>query len=234
MKQGREEPQHYFVREPAVASAPVTFKARVRGFVFHLTSDRGVFSHGRVDAGTRLLANALVVPPRSRVLDLGCGWGVLGILAARLCPECKVTLVDVNDRAAGLAAANAEANDAGRVEVASGDAREVLAGRRFDLVVTNPPCRSGRKTVLGLFEWAASVLSPEGALWAVIQTNKGAKRYAGDLLEWFEEVETARMLHGYRVLRASRPRLGLAAGGAPEPPEGGGSAEGQAGSTSGG
>lgn len=198
------EPEHYFVREPVVPSEPREIQARVRGMLLCLKTDRGVFSHGRVDAGTRLLAETLQLLAGARVLDLGCGYGVLGIVAAKMCPNCKVTMVDVNARACALARENAARNDAGSVEIICGDVREVLKGRQFDVIVTNPPCRSGREVVLSLFEWAAGALTEEGALWAVIQTKKGARRYVRDLQAWFGEVETVRMWGGYRVIRARR------------------------------
>ena len=204
MSQASNQPQHYFVREPAVPSQPRTVKDRVRGISLVLTTDRGVFSHGRIDAGTRLLAENMQLPAGARVLDLGCGYGVLGIVAAKMCPDCKVTMVDVNARACALARENAARNNAGPVEIICGDAREVLKGRQFDVIVTNPPCRSGREVVLSLFEWAASALSADGSLWAVIQTNKGARRYARDLQQWFGEVETVRVWGGYRVIQAKR------------------------------
>lgn len=198
------QPEHYFVREPVVPSEPREIQARVRGMLLWLKTDRGVFSHGRVDAGTRLLAETMQLPAGARVLDLGCGYGVLGIVAAKMCPDCKVTMVDVNARACALAKENAARNDAGAVEIICGDVREVLRGRQFDVVVTNPPCRSGREVVLALFEWAAGALTDDGALWAVIQTRKGARRYVRDLQVWFQQVETVRMWGGYRVIRARR------------------------------
>lgn len=201
-----QQPEHYFVREPAVPSEPREIEARVRGLSLTLKTDRGVFSHGRLDAGTRLLAETIKVPAGARVLDLGCGYGVLGIVAAKICPDCRVTMVDVNARACALAQENAVQNGIASAEILCGDAREVLAGREFDVIITNPPCRSGRELVLGLFEWAANVLSDGGALWAVIQTKKGARRYVRDLERWFKEVQTVMMWGGYRIIRAAKPR----------------------------
>lgn len=201
-----EQSQHYFVREPVVPSEPREIQARVRGMSLSLKTDRGVFSHGRVDAGTRLLAETMQVPAGSRVLDLGCGYGVLGIVAAKICPDCRVTMVDVNARACTLAQENAARNGIGGAETLCGDAQDVLKGREFDVIITNPPCRSGREVVLRLFEWAATALAHNGTLWAVLQTKKGARRYVRDLQQWFEEVQTVRMWGGYRVIRATRPR----------------------------
>ncbi len=200
------EPEHYFVREPAVPSQPRVIEAAVAGLSLTLTTDRGVFSHGKLDRGTRLLAERVELPDAARVLDLGCGYGALGIVAALRFPTCRVTLVDLNSRACHLARLNADANGAGRVEVVEGDPREVLEGGRFDVVITNPPCRTGRDNVLDLLRWSASALTPAGELWCVIQTNKGARRYARDLGAWFGSVDTVTISGGYRVLRAARPK----------------------------
>ena len=200
--------EHYFTREPSVPSAPRVLQVRVAGFPLVLTTDRGVFSHGKVDRGTRLLAEALTLREGARVLDLGCGYGVLGLVAALKCPTCRVTLVDVNARACRLAARNAHDNGLAHLEVVEGDPRQVLAGREFDFIVTNPPCRTGRRTVLDLFRWSSQALAPQGELWCVIQTNKGARRYARDLLAWFAEVQTVKLSGGYRVFRALGPGEG--------------------------
>ncbi len=200
------QPGHYYVREPAVRSQPRELRARLAGHDLVLTTDRGVFSHGKLDRGTKLLAETVEIPAGARVLDLGCGYGVLGIVAALEEPTCCVTMTDVNSRACSLAKRNAQANGAGCIEVINGDAREVLAGRDFDLILINPPLRSGRENVLRLFRWCASTLAPGGELWCVIQTNKGARRYARDLEQWFGFIETVRISGGYRIFRAREPR----------------------------
>jgi 16S rRNA (guanine1207-N2)-methyltransferase len=195
--------EHYFVRDPAVPSAPVTIRAQLRGRRLSFKTDRGVFSHGSVDFGTRTLAEAIKIPPGARVLDLGCGYGVLGIVAKLLAADSKVTMVDVNARACALASENAETNRAGDVEVVCGDAAETLAVRMFDAILLNPPVHAGRAAVLALLEFAAGVLDRGGKLWCVIQTSKGARRYAGDLEQWFDTVETVRIERGYRIIVAS-------------------------------
>lgn len=202
-REGRQ--QHYFIREPAVPSQPRTVQERIAGHDLVFTTDRGVFSHGRIDRGTKLLAETMIIPEGARVLDLGCGYGVLGIVAARLCPSCHVTMVDINARACKLAEHNARANGVARVEVVCGDARQVLGRQEFDVILFNPPCRAGREAVLSLFQWSADVLSAHGELWCVIQTKKGARRYGRDLQQWFTAVETVAMQGGYRVFRASGP-----------------------------
>jgi 16S rRNA (guanine1207-N2)-methyltransferase len=202
----REGFEHYYVREPAVPSEPATIRVQVRGRRLALKTDRGVFSHGRLDFGTRALAEAMRVPPAGRVLDLGCGYGPLGIVAKLMVPDAHVTMADTNSRACGLAAENATANGADGVEVICGDVRDTLAGREFDTILLNPPVHMGRDAVLSLLRFASQALSEEGKLWCVIQTSKGARRYARDLEQWFGSVETVRIDRGYRILVAGEPK----------------------------
>ena len=126
-------------------------------------TDRGVFSYRKMDAGSRLLAETMDLPEEGDTLDWGCGWGLLGIVAALTWPQARVTMVDINERASVLATANAERNAASHVEVICGDAKEVLADRRFDAVVCNPPISAGRRAVLGMMQNVADVLRPHGA-----------------------------------------------------------------------
>ena len=99
----------YYDRQPQSASKEVGCVFSYHGTQLRFQTDAGVFSKGELDQGTRLLLDALPAL-RGDVLDLGCGWGAIGIAVARLCPEARVTMVDVNLRALDLARRNAEAN----------------------------------------------------------------------------------------------------------------------------
>jgi len=98
--------QHYFTGDPETPSRPIEIEADVRGLHLNLHSDRGVFSKAHVDRGTLLLAEKVVLPAEGSILDLGCGYGIIGIVCALTAPALRVTMVDVNARAADLAAKN--------------------------------------------------------------------------------------------------------------------------------
>lgn len=197
--------QHYFTRRPQARSRPVEVRAEVRGLSLVLTTDRGVFSYGQVDAGSRLLAETMEVPADGDVLDWGCGWGLLGIVAALTWPQARVTMVDVNERACALAEANAGRNDAANMQVLCGDAAQVLGDRRLDAAVCNPPISAGRGVVLGMMQSVAGHLRPPGALWLVAHTRKGARTLQRELGKLFAQVDCIRIAGGYRVFRASGP-----------------------------
>lgn len=195
---------HYFVERPEVPSEPRIVEAEVRGHRLSFVTDRGVFSYGQVDAGSRLLAEKMDLSGASDALDWGCAWGLLGVVMARTWPELDVVMVDINERACELARENLRRNrlDA---EVIAGDAREVLAGRQFDAVVCNPPISAGRAVVLDVMDHAAELLRAGGSFWMVAATRKGAKTLHRELEERFATVERIGMRGGFRVYRASEP-----------------------------
>jgi len=174
--------------------------ATLRGQRFVFGTEAGVFSRDRVDRGTRLLVETVGVSPGETVLDWGCGYGVLGIVVARCVPGARVVLVDVNERAVELARENAVLNGVPEVEILVSEGFTALAGRRFDVVLSNPPIRAGKKVVQGLMEEAYTHLRPGGRLALVARTQQGAKSLLRDLATIFEETETVARKGGYRVL----------------------------------
>lgn len=195
---------HYFSAQPRTASAPKQVVAEVRGLTLRLWTDRGVFSYGELDRGTKFLARAMRLPERGEVLDWGAGYGVLGIVAALLCPECQVTLVEVNERAAALARQNVELAGLTNATVVTGEAPEVLGDREFDVIVSNPPLHVGKAAVETVIREARRRLRPGGSLWLVVPTKKGARGFLSLMEELFEEAATIDVSGGFRVLRGSR------------------------------
>lgn len=205
MSDDRDQPtQHYFTPEPQAASRPQEITIAARGLTLTLQTDRGIFSPRALDRGTKLLLETLHLAPGSHVLDWGAGYGALGLMAASLCPRCRLTLVEINERAAGLAAENAAALSLSNAEVITGAAPEALGGRDFDAIISNPPIRAGKPAVMAVIEYAAAHLRPGGELWLVIPTNKGAKTYMAAMKGLFPRTETKKISGGYRILWAAR------------------------------
>ena len=193
----------YYASEPTAASSPVpcAFVYRVHGF--RMMTDAGVFSKGELDEGTRLLLDALP-DLTGDVLDLGCGWGAIGVALARANPEARLTLADVNRRALRLAEENA-AQAQVSVRIRESDGFGALADERFDTVVTNPPIRAGKQVIYRMFADAAKALRPGGALYLVIRKQQGAESCQKYLRTLYAQVERLDRSRGYWVLRAAQP-----------------------------
>ena len=194
---------HYYTREPASESRPAECAFTYRGIGMTFVTDAGVFSRGEVDNGTRALLEALPEEMGGEILDLGCGWGVIGISVALKWPEARVTMADVNLRALELARKNAEKNRAG-VTCAESDGMEAFMGKAFDAVITNPPIRAGKQVIYKMFADAAECLKPGGALYLVIRKQQGAESCLKYLQTLYPRVEKLDRSGGFWVLKASK------------------------------
>ena len=194
---------HYYTRVPQSESRPVSCEYSYRGIALSFRTDAGVFSKGEVDTGTRLLLEALPEEMSGDILDLGCGWGVIGISIARKWPGTRVTMADVNTRALELSRENAKQN---RAEVTCGesDGMAALDGQAFDAVVTNPPIRAGKQVIYRMFADAAKSLKPSGALYLVIRKQQGAESCMKYLQTIYSSVEKLDKSGGFWVLKAIR------------------------------
>lgn len=196
---------HYFTNKPASARDTRLIRERLRGFDLAFWTDAGVFSKGGVDFGTRLLIETMEIPPEARVLDVGCGYGPVGIVAAKLAARGSALLVDINERAVELAIKNLAQNSVPNAEVRLSDLFERVGDARFDRILTNPPIRAGKAVIHRIFEEAAAKLNPGGELWLVIRKKQGAPSARKKLEELFEEVEDKAKEAGYRVFCCKKP-----------------------------
>ena len=200
MNEGMNMSEHYYTAAPASAHDERRRSVRALGVTMEFITDAGVFSRGKLDAGTRALLEAL--PPLSgRVLDLGCGWGALGGVLAKKWADVHFVLTDVNERAAALAERNLRMNGLTNFEVVHGDGFAAVEGK-FDWIVTNPPIRAGKQVIYALFAEAKNYLAPGGALALVIRTQQGARSAERYLRGIYKSVETLDVSGGYRVLIA--------------------------------
>ena len=177
----------------------------VRGVSLNLGTDAGVFSKNRLDSGTELLIESLPLTPGLRaILDLGCGYGPIGLTVAKLLPEATVYMSDINERAVELASRNAAANRITNVVLRAGEGFAPFAGQPFDLVVTNPPIRAGKAVIYPLIDRAPAALRPGGTLVAVILTRQGAKSLERKMAEVFGNVCELEKGGGYRVIASTK------------------------------
>jgi 16S rRNA (guanine1207-N2)-methyltransferase len=193
----------YFAERPRSRSAPHELRFLYRGELLTFVVDRGVFAAHGLDPGTALLIQNLEVGPKDRVLDLGCGWGAVGVAAAKRAREGRVVLTEVNRRAARLAEANLGRNRIRNAEVRVGPLFAPVEGETFDTIATNPPYRAGRGHVVRILSGAPAHLRAGGRLLLVGKGSQGIRYYQ----EWLEErwdgaVAVVDRGSGYRVVEA--------------------------------
>lgn len=193
----------YFEDDPSVDSAPQEVTWALPDGPLVLTTDRGVFGHGRVDVGTKLLLVTLGAPPPSgHLLDLGCGTGAIACTMARRAPGATVWAVDVNRRARELCDANARRHGLTNVRVCPPD--EVPDDVRFAAIWSNPPIRIGKQALHDLLlRWLAR-LDTGAEAHLVVQKHLGADSLQRWLTEQGHPTERLATGAGFRVLRVRR------------------------------
>ncbi|MGP4072828.1 class I SAM-dependent methyltransferase [Piscibacillus sp. B03] len=196
---------HYYSKNPTSKRNPSQFQTTLSSITLNFHTDEGVFSKKQVDFGTKTLIEHFDLPKgQGDLLDLGCGYGPIGITLAKRYPERSVVMVDVNERAIELAKKNCETNQASNVEVLQSDGVKEVSDRAFGAVITNPPFRAGKKVVHNMIEDSYNVLTQEGELWVVVQKKQGAPSLKEKMESLFGNVDVVVRNKGYYVLRAIR------------------------------
>jgi 16S rRNA (guanine1207-N2)-methyltransferase len=215
VRPAREAPaaEQYFVERPHARPHRRELRFLYRGELLSFVVDSGVFASRGLDPGTALLIENLALRPTDRVLDLGCGWGAVGVAAARSAPHGEVVLTDVNRRAARLAQENLVRNGATNASVRVGRSFEPVGDATFDVVAANPPYRAGRELVLAMLGETPRHLAAGGRLLLVGKGSQGIRFYQAWLAtHWAPGVRVLSRGSGYRVLEALAPTANPAAG----------------------
>lgn len=197
--------EHYYSKTQSTESNPKYWNFTLRDYPFRFKTDNGVFSKSEVDFGSRLLIEMFEPPAiEGNILDVGCGYGPIGLTAAKLMNDRLVHMVDVNSRALVLARENAELNHIHNVDIYESDRLKNVKNDQFAAVLTNPPIRAGKNVVHDIFEQSYHRLQQGGDLWVVIQKKQGAPSAIEKLSEFFNEVETVVKKKGYYIIRAKK------------------------------
>jgi 16S rRNA (guanine1207-N2)-methyltransferase len=197
---------HYYSQQPASLSNPSSFHVSLRGHALLFYTDHGVFSRREIDAGSRLLIASLPTMSAGKMLDLGCGYGAVGIAMAVSTPALNVWMSDINARAVELAMRNSVANKVhDRVQVLQSDGFDAIPSDvTFDMITLNPPIRAGKSVVYRLYENAKEHLRNGGLFYVVIQKKQGAASSESYLREIGFEVKIIAKEKGYRVYECKK------------------------------
>ena len=175
---------HYFVNDDNLKSEIREFKINFLNQDFVFKTDNGVFSKGELDYGTYLLLTTVLnLDIKGKVLDLGCGYGAIGVVISKL-KNTKVTMVDVNKRAVHLSKMNVSDNKCDCLVINSDGYLNV--SDKFDFIITNPPIRVGKEKLYSLFIEARKYLNELGVIYLVIRKEQGAKSFIKDMSNYYQ------------------------------------------------
>ena len=190
---------HYFKNNPALKHAYQSYTIELNGHQYRFLTDAGVFSKTYLDFGTRSLLNVLEIDDQAqRFLDLGCGYGPIGIYVKKNYPNLDVHLSDVNDRAVLLAQKNATENQVVLTTIVSDGFNHLK--NTFDVITLNPPIRAGKEVIFRLYDESFEHLTIGGKLWIVIQKKQGAESTVKYLTNLFGNCMVVDKNKGYYIL----------------------------------
>ena len=192
--------QHYFTNNDNLKSELRTIKYTNGSFLLEFNSDNGVFSKDHLDYGSRILIETIIENKieNKKILDVGCGYGFIGISLAKILNN-DVTMVDINKRAIHLCEMNIKLNKINAKIIESNIYENV--NDKYDIIVTNPPIRAGKKVVLEILERAKEFLNKNGELWFVIRKDQGAKSMAKEIENTYN-LEILKKSKGFYIFRA--------------------------------
>ena len=198
------ENRHYFTKNnDELKSEPKIIHAIINGQSFHFKTDNGVFSKDYLDYATKILLENITLPKvEGPLLDVGCGYGPIGIYLAKISGK-KAVMLDVNNRAIELAKDNVLSNKIDGIVLES-NCLDAVLDERFSCVITNPPIRAGKQIVYQIFEQRYTVLKEFGELWVVIQQKHGAPSAIKKLEEIFPKVTIIYKKKGFFVIKCTK------------------------------
>lgn len=198
--------EHYFSSDPAAPKKTVSLTIDVGGTAVRLDAASGTFSSGRLDSGTAvLLKQSAQFPKDGNVLDIGCGWGPIGISIAKLSPETKVYGIDINQRSVEQSNLNSELNNLQNFVATKPDGLDEKL--KFSAIWSNPPIRVGKQVLHELMRTYIPRLEPGGKAVLVVAKSLGADSFQRWLQSEFPTATVARLAtdKGYRVIELVSP-----------------------------
>lgn len=196
---------HYFQNDPLLASKKRDITLSINGLTLHFKSDNGVFSKSKVDEGSLALLKVIIpLHLTGKILDLGCGYGPIGLTIAVTSPSARVDLADINERALALCEENAQLLGLGqRVTCLQSDIYTNVEGP-YDSIVVNPPIRAGKRVTYKMYEGALQRLIDGGSLYVVIRKDQGAPTASQFIEGLFGNISLLSRDKGYYIYQAKK------------------------------
>ena len=198
---------HYYTKNPESISQQKHWTYRLKGNTLSFTSDNGVFSKNTVDFGSELLVESYDIPEqfqKASLLDIGCGYGTMGLAYGKAYPELSIEMIDVNERALVLAQENAQKNGIKNVDIHESNLYDAVKKNQYEIIISNPPIRAGKIVVHTILEKAYDYLAENGQLVIVIQKKQGAPSAQKKMEEVFGNCERIQWDKGYWILVSTK------------------------------
>lgn len=196
----------YFDNIPELPSEKRRLSLTIFDKTFTFISDNGVFSKNQVDVGScALLKVMLSTPLEGKILDLGCGYGAIGLTLAHFYPQATFVLADINDRALALANENKKQLHLENVTILESNIYENI-NDLFRTIVINPPIRAGKKVIYAMFEGAFAHLEDGGSLFIVIRKSHGAPSASQFIKSVFGNCSLLKKEKGYYIYEAKKQK----------------------------
>jgi 16S rRNA (guanine1207-N2)-methyltransferase len=189
---------HYFTDTCESQNDEKSFTLRIGGEELIFLSNAGMFSHGEADPNSLMLIREIKSKADSKLLDLGCGYGLIGVTLGKLC-NIAVTMSDVNGNALSYAEKNAKLN-AVNVRIFKSDGYSKITDS-FDIVTLNPPIHAGKEVCYKLYEETAFHLEPNGSFYIVIMDKHGKNSHIKKLRELFPKLEIIKRQNGINIIK---------------------------------
>lgn len=193
---------HYYTEKPSSKSEIKEIKLDFLDKKFTFFTDNGVFSKNKIDFGSELMIKTFLNHFKEKngsFLDIGCGYGPVGIIIKTFLPGLDIYLTDINERALSLTEKNLNINNIEDFHIIKSDIFDNISDN-FDCILSNPPIRAGKNTIFKIYSEAYTHLNSNGSFYCVIQTKHGAKSTFKKLNEIFGNCETLTIESGYRIL----------------------------------
>lgn len=195
---------YYFSEKPKSKLETKEIQINIEGEKLKFVSPSAVFSYGKIDKASFTLVKNCHVSKGAKVLDLGCGYGFIGITLAKMRDDIELIFTDINERAVFFCKKNIKLNKLSneRAKVLQGDMFEPVQSEMFDVILSNPPMHAGRKMCYQVIDEAKNHLKKQGSLQLVARHQRGGKMLMQHMQEQFGNVETLAKEGGFRVYKS--------------------------------